>query len=152
MQSPWMFPLITNCRDLKPSEILAAYKSQPQLEKRFEQLKTVQDLAPVWLKTVTRIEALTFLYYIALLVHALIERELRKAMADNGIEMLPLYPEERLCRAPCTDRILELFEELQRHEIHGPKGKLQTVYPTLNPLQKQVLRLLSVPAAAFSGT
>jgi len=95
---------------------------------------------------------MTFLYYIALLVHALIERELRKAMADNGIEMLPLYPEERLCRAPCTDRILELFEELQRHEIHGPKGKMQTVHPTLNPLQKQVLRLLSVPAAAFSGT
>ncbi len=151
-KSDGMFPLITNCRDLKPSEILAAYKSQPQLEKRFEQLKTVQDLAPVWLKNVTRIEALTFLYYIALLVHALIERELRKAMADNGIEMLPLYPEERFCRAPCTDRILELFEELQRHEIHGPKGKLQTVHPTLNPLQKQVLRLLSVPAAAFSGT
>jgi hypothetical protein len=38
------------------------------------------------------------------------------------------------------------------HEIHGPKGKLQTVHPTLNPLQKQELRLLSVPAAAFSGT
>jgi transposase len=149
-RSDGMFPLITNCMDLKPSEILAAYKSQPQLEKRFEQLKTVQDLAPVWLKNVTRIEALMFLYYIALLVHALIERQLRKAMADNGIEMLPLYPEERLCRAPCTDRILELFDELQRHEIHGPKGKLQTVNPTLTPLQKQVLRLLAVPESAFS--
>jgi len=149
-RSDGMFPLISNCKDLKPSEILAAYKSQPRLEKRFEQLKTVQDLAPVWLKNVTRIEALMFLYYIALLVHALIERELRKAMAEAGIEMLPLYPEERLCRAPCTDRILELFDELQRHEIHGPSGKLQTVHPTLTPLQKQVLRLLEVPESAFS--
>jgi hypothetical protein len=107
-------------------------------------------LAPVWLKNVTRIEALMFLYYIALLVHALIERELRKAMAEAGIEMLPLYSEERLCRAPCADRILELFDELQRHEIHGPSGKLQTVHPTLTPLKKQVLRLLEISESAFS--
>ena len=72
-RSDGMFPLISNCKDLKPNEIHAAYKSQPRLEKSFDQLKTVQDLAPVWLKNVTRIEALMFLYYIAHLVHALID-------------------------------------------------------------------------------
>lgn len=35
-----------------------AYKFQPKLEKRHAQLKSVQNLAPMWLKNVSRIEAL----------------------------------------------------------------------------------------------
>jgi hypothetical protein len=42
-----------------------------------------------------RIEALFTLYFLALLVQALIERELRLAMARQKIEELPLYPEQR---------------------------------------------------------
>ena len=84
-RSDGMFPLITNCRDLPCKEILAAYKFQPSLQKRHEQLKTVQELAPVWLKNVSRIEALLFLYFIALLVHALLEREVRLGMAKANI-------------------------------------------------------------------
>jgi len=57
-RSDGMFPLITNCKDLSLKAILEAYKFQPKLEKRQEQLKSVQDLAPVWLKKVSRIEAL----------------------------------------------------------------------------------------------
>jgi hypothetical protein len=36
--SDGMFPLITNCRDLSLKQILQAYKFQPKLEKRHEQL------------------------------------------------------------------------------------------------------------------
>ena len=66
-RSDGMFPLITNCRDLSAAAILAAGKFQPCPEKRHEQLKAVQDLAPVWVKNVSRIEALLFRYFIALL-------------------------------------------------------------------------------------
>jgi transposase len=116
-RSDGMFPLITNCTDLSKAKILDAYKFQPRLEKRHEQLKSVEDVAPVYLKNVTRIEGLLFLYFVALLVQALLEREIRQAMAREGIEMLPLYPEERECRAPSTERILRLFEPLQRHRL-----------------------------------
>jgi transposase len=75
-----MFPLLTNDEALSPLEVLQKYKYQPQLEKRHEQLKTVRAVAPVWLKSVTRIEALLLVYFVALLVDALIERELRRAM------------------------------------------------------------------------
>jgi hypothetical protein len=44
------------------------------IEKRFEQIKTVQQIAPVFLKNPGRIEALFTLYFLALLVQALIER------------------------------------------------------------------------------
>jgi transposase len=150
-RSDGMFPLITNCKDLSKKQILEAYKFQPKLEKRHEQLKTVQDLAPVWLKNVTRIEALLFLYFIALLVHALLERELRLGMARRKIERLPLYPEDRDCRAPCADRILEVFNSLQRHRIYE-KGRLTHLYdPQLEKMQLQILELLGLSPRIFKG-
>ena len=69
---------------------------------------------PVFLKSVVRIEALLTVYFLALLVSALIEREIRRTMKTRGIEFLPLYPEERLCRAPTTDRLLDLLSGLKK--------------------------------------
>jgi hypothetical protein len=45
-----MYPLITNDRKLSPAQILEAYNGQPMIEKRFEKIKTVQEIAPVLLK------------------------------------------------------------------------------------------------------
>jgi transposase len=144
-----MFPLITNCKDLSLKQVLAAYKFQPQLEKRHEQLKSVQDLAPVWLKNVARIEALLFLYFVALLVHALLERELRQGMAREKVASLPLYPEERECRAPSTERILDLFAPLQRHRLRKHGKLVQVFEPELGKLHKKVLALMHIPVTAF---
>lgn len=151
-RSDGMFPLITNCTDLSKAKILEAYKFQPRLEKRHEQLKAVEDVAPVYLKSVSRIEALLFLYFVALLVQALLERQVRLAMAREKIEMLPLYPEERECRAPSTERILRLFEQLQRHRLRDGDTLVQTFAPTLNDLQSQLLELIGLPATAFTTT
>ena len=148
-RSDGMFPLITNCRDLSLKAVLEAYKFQPKLEKRYEQMKTVQDLAPVWLKNVTRIEALLLLYFIAPMVHALMERELRRGMAREGIERLPIYPEERDCRAPCTDRVLEVFDSLQRHRLQRDGRDLEVFEPELDRMQLPILRLLELPPSIF---
>lgn len=151
-RSDGMFPLITNCRNLLGKEILEAYKFQPKLEKRHEQLKSVEDLAPVWLKNVSRIEALLFLYFMALLVHALLEREVRQGMVQAKIDSLPLYPEERDCRAPSTERILELFHPLQRHRLYEKERLIQVFEPELSELQQQILQLLNIPPSVFRIT
>ena len=91
-KSDGMYPLLSNDRSLSPAQVLTAHKGQPRIEKRFEQLKSVHEIAPVFLKNEARIEALFTLYFLALLVQALIERELRQAMKAAGIEQLPLYP------------------------------------------------------------
>src|SRR5262249_56497520 len=59
--------LISNDRKLSPAQVLEAHKGQPMIEKRFEQTKTVHEIAPVLLKNEGRIEALFTLYLIALL-------------------------------------------------------------------------------------
>jgi transposase len=149
-RSDGMYPLLCNDRSLTPAQVLSAHKGQPRIEKRFEQLKSVHEIAPVFLKNEARIEALFTLYFLALLVQALIERELRQAMKAANIEQLPLYPEARACRRPTTEHILRLFSLAERITVLADGQPLKVFPPKLTDLQRQVLNLLGVPASAYS--
>jgi transposase len=81
-----IFPLITNVTTLSERELLLASKQQPRIETRFAQLKTDFVVAPVYLKATSRVQALLCVYFVALLVESLLERELRRAMEGVGVE------------------------------------------------------------------
>jgi transposase len=147
--SDGMYPLVTNDRSLSPAQVLEAHKGQPMIEKRFEQVKTVHEIAPVFLKDEGRIEAFFTLYFLALLVQALIERELRLAMKRENIDELPLYPEQRQCARPTTEQILRLFSLAERHRLIDGAHTVQLFDVPLTELQRQLLRLLGVPEDAF---
>ena len=145
-----VFPLVSNVTALSALELLLAYKQQPLIEKRFSQLKTDFVVAPVFLKEVSRIQALLCVYFFALLVEALLERELRRAMEQSEMESLPLYPEGRPCRRPTARRVIDLFEDVQRHELKA-QGHPPVVFTTeLTRLQRKTLRLLRMPTAYTS--
>jgi transposase len=144
-----MYPLITNDRGLSSPEVLTAHKRQPMIEKRFEQIKTVHEIAPVFLKSEARIEAFFTVYFLALLVQALIERELRLAMKREGLQQLPLYPEQRQCVHPTTEQILRLFTLAERNKLTNANKTVQTFDVAFTDLQRQVLTLLGVPESAF---
>lgn len=146
------FPLITNDHQLTNTEILTAYRYQPNLEKRHHQLKSVHDAAPVTLKSPARIEALFACQFIALLCCCLIERELRNAMTRQQITDLPLYPEDRSCTAPTAARVFDHLAPLQRHHLTRDRHTVQTFEPRLTPLQAQLLELLGVPASAYTSS
>jgi transposase len=148
-----IFPLLTNDADLTAAGILDAYKTkQPLVEKRHDLLKNVEAATPMYLKSISRIEAVLALHFVALLVHALLEREVRRAMARRGIQELPLYPEDRDCKAPSTDRILELFGPLQRHLLSRAGRVVQRFDPELTELQRQLLTLLGISPKVFVNT
>jgi len=146
------FPLVTNDADLTGADALTAYRYQPDLEKRHHQLKSVQDAAPVTLKSPARIEALFACHFIALLCCCLIERELRQAMTRENIPELPLYHEDRSCSAPTAARIFDHFADVRRHHLIRDAQHVQTFEPQLTPLQRQLLDLLDVPANAYTTT
>jgi transposase len=148
-QTDGVFPLVTNDSELSTLEVLLAYKHQPQIEKRFEQLKTDFAVAPVFLKDVGRIEALFCLYFFVLLTESLLERALRKAMEREGLKTLPLYPEGRPCRRPTARRLIDIFEPIQRHVFQDAHGRTTTFMTELSPLQRKVLRLLGLPATIY---
>ena len=87
-----VFPLVSNDLTMTEGELLLCYKHQPAIERRFEQLKTDFVVAPVYLKEASRIQALLCVYFVALLVEALLEREVRRALERSSEEDLPLYP------------------------------------------------------------
>ena len=144
-----VFPLISNDRNLDAEALLRAYKRQPVIEKRFSQLKTEFALAPIYLKSVTRIQGLLAVYFLALLVQALLERELRQAMAAKNVASLPLYPEGRACTRPTTARVLEIFKPVQRHELTLANGKEIVMVTELSTLQQKILRLLKLPVENY---
>ena len=57
-----IFPLISNESSLSEVQLLLAYKQQPAIERRFEQMKTDFVVAPVYLKETSRIQALLCVY------------------------------------------------------------------------------------------
>jgi transposase len=144
-----VFPLVSNVTELSELELLHAYKRQPAIEKRFSQLKTEFEVAPMYLKDVRRIQALLCVYFLALLVEALLEREVRQAMAREGIESLPLYSEGRACHWPTTRRVIDLFENVQRHEWTTPDGRKVAMVTELSDLQRRILKLLGLRAESY---
>lgn len=144
-----IFPLVTNVLDLSPLELLRVYKRQPTIEKRFAQLKTDFEVAPVYLKSVHRIQALLCVYFFALLVEALLERELRQAMRRRKIESLPIYPEGRPCRWPTARRVIDLFETVQRHTLLRRGRPAEVLVTELTRLQRRLLKLLGLPSEHY---
>lgn len=146
-----IFPLITNDKTMDPPEVLAAYKYQPNLERRHSQLKGHQLVAPVLLKEPVRIEGLLCCHFFALVAQALVEREIRTAMAKAEARHIPLYPELRACSAPSAARVLEIFTGVSRHHLISDGRLVRTFQPELTPLQQQVLDLLKIPASTYTG-
>ena len=102
-------------------------------------------------RKVSRIEAFLLIYFLALLVESLVERQIRRSMKAEAITSLPLYHEGRPCKAPTANRIFEVFEDVRRHRLLGPHGSVHCFYDELTKLQRTVLRLLGqAPATYFS--
>ena len=143
-----VFPLITNVKNHTPKNILEIYKYQPFLEKRHSQLKTYQEVAPVFLKKPERVIAYLHINVMALMVATLLERQLRIAMKRKSLVSLPLYPEGKPCKYPTTFDIVRLFKGIERYEV--VQGEHLHIFPAqLTTIQKQVLTLLEVPVSLY---
>jgi transposase len=146
-----IFPLITNRRKDPAKTVLEIYKFQPRLEKRHEQFKTVYQVAPVFIKNPERIEALMLLYFIALMITSLIERQVRLAMGEKQLPSIPIYPEQRECKKPTADKLLDLFRDVRLHRVSNGHG-LHTVADALSEIQSLVLGLVRMSPEQFFET
>lgn len=118
------------------TEVLAAYHYQPNLERRNHLLKGPQDVAPVYLESAHRIEALLLCHFLAMLTEALIEREIRTSMSDQGLAGIALYPELRNCPAASAPRILQIFNDVQRHQLINDDGQIVQTFQPNSPCCK----------------
>ncbi len=144
-----LFPLTDNTA-LDPVEVLSTYKNQPYLEKRFSTKKSVLDVAPVFLKSPRRIEAIMFLYFIALMLVSLIERRMRLEMQEQHIERLPLRPAGMQTKKPTWRTIMDSFHGVHLATIERSGKVIQTALKGLSELRRQILALLKVPLTIYT--
>jgi len=150
-RSDGVLPLVTNRTALSPLQVYIIYHcNQPLVEKRHDLLKNTLQVTPAFLHNVSRLEALLFLEYLAVTIHALVERQLRLNMSGNHLKQIPLYPEARQCSAPTAERVFEILEHLQTHTLLRDGSKIRTFPPKLTELQKEVLELLGISALTYS--
>jgi len=144
-----IFPLVTNT-ELEGVEVLKNYKNQPFLEKRFNTLKSVLEVAPVFLKKPERIEAMLFLYIIALMLIALIERRIRKNMKAQDIVNLPILPQGMKTQKPTWSNIKFCFNStIMLSVLFGEENSWHHQVKGVGKKQQQVLSLLGVEQSKY---
>jgi len=145
-----IFPLITNTA-LEASEVLKKYKDQPFLEKRMYTAKTILEVAPVFLKKEKRIEAMLFLYFVALMIVSLIERKIRMNMAKEQIEKLPILPQGMNAKKPTWNNIRYFFRNVHYSEIIRDGTCIQAMVKGLSALHEHINWLLEVPDSVYKN-
>jgi len=148
-QTDGVFPLLCTDNELTAKEVLKAYKYQPRLEKRFSQFKTIHNAAPLLFKKIERIEANMFGFFIALVVQALIEREVRNKMKEHKIETIRVYPEQREAIHPTTSKIMDRFDNICTYKVMENSQVVETFRDSLNEDQKLILSLLNIGEDEF---
>ena len=64
-------------------------------------------------------------------------------MDRQAITSLPFYHEGRKCRRPTAHRLIDLFDDVQRHSLRVGRRRGPVVFTTqLSKLQRRLLRLL----------
>ena len=144
-----MFPLLSTDAKLTAKEALKAYKFQPRLEKRFSQFKSTHNAAPLLFKKLERIEANMFVFFLALMIQALIEREVRNKMKDQQLPSLELYPENRDSLHPTTSKIFGIFNSVSSYMITENDDVLERYQDELTPVQQKILELLNIDEGQY---
>jgi transposase len=143
-----IFPLLSTDTKLTAKEALIAYKYQPRLEKRFTHLKSVLNAAPLLFKKIVRVEAIMFLFFMALMLQAILERAVRYTMKNKNILALPIYPEHRIAYYPTTAKIFDRFDGLSVYYLK--QSRKGTFYKDeLSKIQKGVLEILGISEMEF---
>jgi len=124
------------------AKTLGTYKGQSCVERRFHHLKGPLAVAPLFLKNPARMSGLLCILVWALMVLALMERQVRREL--KGKPLYGLYPENRPSPSPTGPAILECFSSLCIVIIkeHGNTSR-RLAQPI--PIQQTLLRLLGIP-------
>ena len=144
MKIDGIFPLLSTNTIVTSKQVLKTYKYQPNIEKRFSQFKSVHNAAPLLFKNTERVEANMFAFFIAMMLQALLEREVREAMKTNNIKSINVYPEQRCSEKPTANAIAELFEPVSTYQIKKSTKVIDTYNDDLDETQNLIIRLLNM--------
>ena len=123
------------------AEVLRTYKGQSQVERRFHHLKGPLAVAPMFLKNPERIAGLLCVLVWALMVLALMERQVRREL--KGEPLYGLYPEGRPSPAPTGPSLIQALSGLSIVIVHQG-GTVARRLAQPDPTQRRIIQLLGI--------
>jgi transposase len=134
------YALLTNldATQADAAEVLARYKGQEVVERRYGAFKGPLAVAPLFVQSNRRIQALVTVICLALLIFCLVERQVRRAIAPD-LTLDGLYVGQP---AKPTGRLI--FQTLAGLRLIPASGHDPPVIPQPQPLQARLLHLLDV--------
>jgi len=134
------YALLTNLDpdEADAAEVLRRYKGQEVVERRYGNFKGPLAVAPMFLKSNRRIEALISVICLALLIFSLVERAVRLAISP-ALKLAALWAGRA---AKPTGRLI--FGALSRLRLIPATATSPAVIPEPPPLQARLLELLDV--------
>jgi transposase len=134
------YALLTNLdpAQVDAAEVLARYKGQEVVERRYGSFKGPLAVAPLFVQSNRRIQALVTVICLALLVFCLVERQVRRAIAP-AVALDGLYVGQP---ARPTGRLI--FQALAGLRLIPASGHDPPIIPQPQPLPARLLELLDV--------
>lgn len=136
------FVLITTlpCPEQAAVEVLKIYKGQEAVETRFRFLKNPQQIGPIFLKNTDRIEALAYVFLMALLIYSLLERRVRQNLETK--EEAPLVlPGGRKSKMPTGQMLLVLLSRIQVMIYEEEGRRVHRALSRLSADAERIIRL-----------
>ena len=144
------YPLITNKKDISLEDAMQSHKDQYKNEHTNRRAKSSLNLEPIYLQTPKRIEAMLFLFKIALQMAVLIERSAREKIKarDKGLDNF--LPNRNNVKNPTTENLLAEFKDVVKGIIELPSGEKFGFVSKLTDIQKDILAVLGIPQHYFN--
>ncbi len=128
------------------ARLFQEWKGQYKVEHCFRLTQEWFLCSPVFLKTAQRIASLLLLIMVGCLVAGLIERQIRRVLAERHEPIRGLMPEGRETLKPTVPRLLRAFADDRIVLIKGMDGRLLgRAFAQLNSVQEQILDCLEFP-------
>jgi transposase len=134
---------------LSDAEMVAEWKGQYKVEHCFRLVNQLFLVTPLFLKTPQRIAALVFLIMVGALVAGLIERQVRRALAERRQPITGLMPEGRDTLRPTVERLFKAFADYSLVQVKDACGQVvESRFARLNPVQAYILKMIGLPQPA----
>mgnify|MGYP001571957311 CR=1 FL=1 len=127
-----------------PEKLLSLYKRQYKVERVFHLMKTPLAVSPMLLAKPARICSMLFIMTLALQLYTLIQRQAAQQLALRDLPLDGLMPNKIQTWRPQTDFLLAAFDNINLVELLTQEFS-SSVLTTLNPVQREILKILLVP-------
>jgi len=142
------FVLTSNDLELSAEAMLLEYKTQSNVEKRFQQLKNPHFINSLYLNKPERVEALAYIILLTIMILSVMEQVVRKGLKEENETVVGTG--KKVKKQPTQLMILRIFYNILC-QCYVDNGK--TVRRLLTPLdssQAKVIRYLGIPESTFA--